>query len=299
MKYDGEKRKGSRRAAEERQSGDLRLTDTGNGRGLDMSTKMRIALIQMNIEAGNVEANFAKMKERLEEAAAMEPKPDLIVLPEMWNTGYALDRIKELADADGARTKAYVSEFCRLRGVNVLAGSVAELRGDGVTNTVHVFDRTGAEIAEYSKIHLFRLMDEHLHLEAGEAEGAFEIEGVPAAAMICYDIRFPELARKLALGGAKLLVVPAEWPHPRLHHWRTLLQARAIENQMFVVSCNTVGESGGANFFGHSMVIDPWGEVLAEAEEREQILVADIDLGLADEVRGRIPVFADRRPNLY
>jgi len=264
-----------------------------------MSKKLRIALIQMNIDAGNTEANFAKMRDRLEEAAALLPKPDLIVLPEMWNTGYALTRIKELADANGARTKAFVSDFCRKHGVNVLAGSIAQLRGDGVTNTVHVFDRTGAEVAEYSKIHLFQLMEEHLHLEAGEETGAFELEGVPAAAMICYDIRFPELARKLALGGAKLLVVPAEWPHPRLHHWRTLLQARAIENQMFVVSCNTVGESGGANFFGHSMVVDPWGEVLAEAAEEETILVADIDLDLVDEVRGRIPVFSDRRPGLY
>ncbi len=262
-------------------------------------TKLRIALVQINVEAGNTEANFAKVEAKLEQAAALDPKPDLIVLPEMWNTGYALTEIRELADADGARAKGLVSELSRRHGVNVIAGSIAQLRGDGVTNTLHVFDRTGAAIAEYSKIHLFRLMDEHLHLEAGEAAGAFELEGVPAAAMICYDIRFPELARKLALGGAKLLIVPAQWPHPRLHHWRTLLQARAIENQMFVVSCNSVGESGGSSFFGHSMVIDPWGEVLAEAEERETIVVADIDLGLVDEVRGRIPVFADRRPNLY
>ncbi|WP_372630067.1 carbon-nitrogen family hydrolase [Cohnella sp.] len=262
-------------------------------------TQLRIALVQMNIEAGNTEANFAKMERKLEEAAALDPKPDLIVLPEMWNTGYALTEIRNLADPDGERTKKLVSEFCRRHGVNVLAGSIAQLRGEGVTNTIHAFDRTGVNIAEYSKIHLFQLMNEHLHLEAGGAAGSFELEGVQAAAMICYDIRFPELARKLALGGAKLLIVPAEWPHPRLHHWRTLLQARAIENQMFVVSCNTVGESGGSSFFGHSMVIDPWGEVLAEAEERETILVADIDLALVDEVRGRIPVFADRRPELY
>ncbi|MFC4598037.1 carbon-nitrogen family hydrolase [Cohnella hongkongensis] len=264
-----------------------------------MTTKWRIALVQMNIEAGNTEANFAKMEAKLEEAAALDPKPDLIVLPEMWNTGYALTEIRKLADPDGARTKEVVSRFARRHGIHVLAGSIAQLRGDAVTNTIHVFDRSGAATAEYSKIHLFQLMNEHQHLEAGETAGAFELEGVPAAAMICYDIRFPELARKLALGGAKLLLVPAEWPHPRLHHWRTLLQARAIENQMFVVSCNTVGESGGSSFFGHSMAIDPWGEVLAEAGEEETIVVADLDLALVDEVRGRIPVFADRRPSLY
>ncbi|WP_239614257.1 carbon-nitrogen family hydrolase [Cohnella mopanensis] len=264
-----------------------------------MTAPLRLAIVQMNIEAGNPDANFAKMKSKLEEAAALSPKPDLIMFPEMWNTGYALTEIMSLADPDGSRTKEAVSNFCREHRVNVLAGSIAQLRGEAVTNTIHIFDRDGSIIAEYSKIHLFQLMNEHLHLEAGDALGNFELEGTPAAAMICYDIRFPELARKLALGGAKILFVPAEWPHPRLHHWRTLLQARAIENQMYVISCNTVGESGGSNFFGHSMVIDPWGEVIAEAAEEETILTADINLALVDEVRGRIPVFADRRPSLY
>lgn len=264
-----------------------------------MTTALRIALVQMNIVAGDPEANFAKMIDRLEEAATANPKPDLIVLPEMWNTGYALDRIQSIADQNGERTKAAISALCRKHGVSVHAGSIARLNATGVSNTTYIFDAQGEEIGQYSKIHLFQLMNEHLHLEAGEQPGRFELGGVAAGTMICYDIRFPELARKLALEGVKILFVPAEWPHPRLHHWRTLLQARAIENQMYVVSCNTVGESGGASFFGHSMVIDPWGEVIAEAEEKETIAYADIDLGLVDEVRGRIPVFADRRPTLY
>jgi omega-amidase len=264
-----------------------------------MSRKLRLALIQMNIEAGNPQANYARMERWMEQAAALQPEPDLIMLPEMWNTGYALDRIGELADPQGERTKAFFQEFCRRHAVNVVAGSVAEKREAGVTNTIHVFGRSGEELGEYSKIHLFRLMNEHLHLQAGEQAGNFELEGISAAAMICYDIRFPELSRKLALGGAQILFVPAEWPHPRLHHWRTLLQARAIENQMYVAACNTVGASGGSDFFGHSMVIDPWGEVIAEAGEEETLLTAEIDLALVDEVRGRIPVFADRRPPLY
>ncbi|MBB6636766.1 carbon-nitrogen family hydrolase [Cohnella thailandensis] len=270
-----------------------------------MPNLLRLALIQMHIDAGHPEPNFARLEQRLTEAVAASPKPDVILVPEMWNTGYALDRIRELADPAGARTRSFVSEFAKRHGVNIVAGSIAELRegNDGraskVTNTVYGFDRQGEEIAEYSKIHLFKLMDEHLHLEAGEKPGRFELEGYPAGVMICYDIRFPELARKLALEGAKVLFVPAEWPHPRLHHWRTLLQARAIENQMYVVACNRTGISGTTHFFGHSMVIDPWGEIVAEAGEEETILTAEIDLDLADEVRGRIPVFADRRPSLY
>ncbi|MCC3376466.1 carbon-nitrogen family hydrolase [Cohnella sp. REN36] len=267
-----------------------------------MSKTMRIALIQMDIEVGRVEANFARLASLLREAAAASPKPDVIVAPEMWNTGYALTEIRTLADPDGERTRAEISAFAREHRVNVIAGSIAERRSDrggDVTNTVYGFDREGREIVEYAKIHLFQLMDEHLHLAAGDKPGRFALEEVPAGVMICYDIRFPELARKLALDGAKVLFVPAEWPHPRLHHWRTLLQARAIENQMYIIACNRSGTSGETRFFGHSMVIDPWGEVIAEAGEEADILYADIDLALADEVRGRIPVFADRRPSVY
>ncbi|MEK0314062.1 carbon-nitrogen family hydrolase [Cohnella sp. 56] len=267
-----------------------------------MTNKLKLALIQMDIHAGHPDDNYARLAELLERAVSEGDKPDAIVVPEMWNTGYALDEIRSIADAEGVRTKAFISDFSKKYGVNVIAGSIAESRaalGGAVVNTMYGFDRAGRQIAEYAKIHLFKLMDEHLHLEAGENHGRFELEGVPAGAMICYDIRFPELARKLALEGAKILFVPAEWPHPRLHHWRTLLQARAIENQMYVIACNRSGESGTTRFFGHSMIVDPWGEVVSEAGEDEMILRAEIDLALTDEVRDRIPVFDDRRPSLY
>lgn len=261
--------------------------------------RKKIALIQMHIEAGNPDHNYEQVARLLEEAVSGEVKPDIIVLPEMWNTGYALDQIKQIADPGGERTKALFSSFCRKHGVNAVAGSVAELREDGVYNAMYVFDREGSFTASYDKIHLFRLMNEEKHLQPGAQLGRLQVDGEEAGMMICYDIRFPELARTLALQGAKMLVVPAEWPNPRLHHWRTLLTARAIENQMFVIACNRVGESGGTSFFGHSMVIDPWGEVLAEGDDQACILRAEIDLGLVDEVRGRIPVFEDRRPTHY
>ncbi|WP_311290187.1 carbon-nitrogen family hydrolase [Paenibacillus glycanilyticus] len=264
-----------------------------------MTQPLRIALLQMNIEIGQPDANFAKLASMLEEAASQPNKPDVIVFPEMWNTGYALTEITELADPQGERTIAYLSDFSRKHGVHIIAGSIAEGREDGVYNTIFAFDRDGNQTGDYSKIHLFRLMDEEKYLAAGDKLGRLEIEGAGAGMMICYDIRFPELARKLALDGAKLLFVPAEWPHPRLHHWRTLLTARAIENQMFVIACNRVGVSGDTHFFGHSMILDPWGETIAEAGEEETIVYAEIDLSLVDTVRGRIPVFEDRRPSLY
>jgi predicted amidohydrolase len=262
-----------------------------------MARKWRISLVQMHVEAGDPDANFGRAADRMERAAG--DAPDLIVLPEMWNTGYALETIGAIADPEGKRTRELASGFARRHGINVVAGSIAERREDGVYNTLRIFNRDGEPAGEYDKIHLFRLMDEEKHLKSGKRIGLAELDGVRIGAMICYDIRFPELARTLALAGAKLLVVPAEWPHPRLEHWRTLLRARAIENQLFVAACNRVGSSDGTDFFGHSMIIDPWGDIIAEADGEETILTAEIDLDLVDEVRRRIPVFEDRRPSLY
>ena len=264
-----------------------------------MTKKLRLALLQMPIEAGHPETNKKKLESMLEEAMSAQEKPDLILFPEMWNTGYALTEIDRLADRNGEETLAFLTAFAKKQGVYLVGGSIAEGREDGVYNTMFAIDREGRTIGQYSKIHLFRLMDEEKYLKAGNQPGQLAIEGEQAGMMICYDIRFPELARTLALGGAKLLFVPAEWPNPRLHHWRTLLTARAIENQMYVVACNRMGTSGETSFFGHSMVIDPWGEIIAEAGEEETIVRAEIDLALVDEVRSRIPVFEDRRPSLY
>jgi omega-amidase len=258
-----------------------------------------VSLLQMDIAIGEPDRNFAKLTVMLEKAILAEPKPDVIVFPEMWNTGYALEQIQQLADEDGERTKQFISAFCLKHRVHIIAGSIAEKKADEVRNTVYVFNRAGELTSHYSKMHLFRLMDEEKFLASGNTIGKAEIDSIPAGVMICYDIRFPELARTLALDGAKILFVPAEWPHPRLHHWRTLLMARAIENQMFVVSCNRVGISGSTHFFGHSLIIDPWGEIIAEGGEQEEIVSAALDLAEVDKVRSRIPVFEDRRPELY
>ncbi|MEB3101331.1 carbon-nitrogen family hydrolase [Ferviditalea candida] len=266
---------------------------------MNKPTRWNVSLLQMDVKIGEPEENFANLERMLGEAVRSEAKPDLILFPEMWNTGYALDRIHDISDRDGERTKRFLSAFSREHQVNIVGGSIADLRQGSVRNTIYVFDRSGNVVADYSKIHLFGLMDEEKYLVAGDRAGRLEIDGIPAGMMICYDIRFPELSRTLALNGAQILFVPAEWPHPRLHHWRTLLTARAIENQMYIVACNRVGTSGTTEFFGHSMVIDPWGEILAEGGEQEAVLNAVIDLSLVDKVRGTIPVFSDRRPELY
>lgn len=258
-----------------------------------------IALIQCEIVPGDPKLNRERLEIKMEQAVAATVKPDLMMLPEMWNTGYALSQIQQLADPEGSETRGWISDFARRHGVYIIAGSIAEKREGRVYNTMMIFDRDGREIGAYSKIHLFRLMEEEKHLAPGEAPVLFELDGIKSGASICYDIRFPELARTLSLNGARALFVPAQWPHPRLHHWRTLLMARAIENQMYVIACNSTGKSGNDSFFGHSLIIDPWGEIVAEGGEDEEIVTGKIDLSLVDQVRERIPVFADRRPHLY
>jgi predicted amidohydrolase len=258
---------------------------------------MRISIIQMDIELGKPKNNYKHAIDLM--TKAMDDAPDVIILPEMFSTAYAFDVMDKVGDREGKELLKSFIPFIKSTHVNVIAGSVSDFRAGGLYNTTYVFDRSGNVILNYDKLHLFGLMEEDKFLQSGDKIGYFEIDGSPSGVMICYDLRFPELARSLALKGAKVLFIPAEWPHPRLDHWRTLQIARAIENQMYVVSCNRVGEKGRDKFFGHSMVIDPWGEVKAETGEDEDIVTVNIDLGMVNDVRKKMPVFKDRRPDVY
>ncbi len=257
---------------------------------------MKIACIQMDIAFGEPAVNFENVEAYLNEAAANGA--ETIVLPEMWNTGYALTDLEKLADGSG-RTMTLLQGFAKTHGVNIVGGSVSTKKQDGFYNTMYVVDKTGKLVSEYDKAHRFGLMDEHIHLEEGAGLGTFELEGTTCGGVICYDIRFPEWIRAQALNGAKVIFVPAEWPEARIDHWKVLLQARAIENQCFIVAVNRVGSDPKNEFGGHSMIIAPWGEIRLDMAKQEGIGYADIDLTEVESVRERIPVFADRRENLY
>lgn len=261
-----------------------------------------VALCQMDVRLGDPEGNRREAAGWLQRAAAAGAQ--VAVLPELWTTAYALDRIDDLADQDGHPTLPWLKEQARDLNLHIVAGSVADRRGGRTYNTAFVVDREGQLVGTYDKVHLFRLMDEHKALAAGGWPGSFRLEGVPCGVEICYDLRFPELSRTLALAGAQVLFVPAEWPKPRLHHWRSLLIARAIENQAFVIGVNRVGRKDPAVaetdvFFGHSLAVDPWGKVLAEGGEQAELVQATLDLHEVARVRGRIPVFQDRSPSAY
>ncbi len=259
---------------------------------------MKISIVQMDVVYGDPVKNGKKVESLVRKAAA--GGADLILLPEMWNTSYSFENIREIADVNGEKTEALIAPLAKKWGVNIVAGSVANISREKVFNTLFVFDRSGKRIAEYNKVHLFRLMEEHLYLSGGDSLCDFEIDGAPCGAVICYDIRFPEIVRSLALRGCRVLFVPAQWPTSRIDHWRKLLMARAIENQMYIAACNRVGSMGDNDFSGHSMIIDPWGEIVGElADGTEGILEGEINLDDVDEIRRNIPVFQDRRPSVY
>ena len=230
----------------------------------------------------------------------MASGPDVVVLPETWNTGFfPKERLSELAERDCARVKRELGGLAAELGVNLVAGSVANVRGGKVYNTACVFDRAGNCVAEYDKTHLFTPMGEHAYFTPGDHVCRFRLDGHDCGLVICYDIRFPELTRTLAVQEMDMLFVVSQWPAARIGHLRALTVARAIENQAFVICCNSCGDAGETHYGGASAIIDPRGELLVAGGQDEQILAADCELEMLDGIRSSINVFRDRRAELY
>ncbi|MCA0354337.1 MAG: carbon-nitrogen family hydrolase [Chloroflexi bacterium] len=258
--------------------------------------QLTVALAQIDLVLGDREANLATIRQiaaRAEMAGA-----DLLVLPELWGTGYLLEQAHKLSDALG---KGLFEEVAVLAARHHLAivGSLLERDGEQVYNTATLYDAQGKRLHSYRKTHLIGLMQEDRYLGAGQQAEVFETAWGTSACAICYDLRFPELFRRYALAGAGVIIIPAEWPTARIEHWRTLLRARAIENQAVVIACNRVGSDRANQFGGHSVVIDPWGNILVEGDDQASLLTASIDLDSIAKARDFLPVFRDRRVELY
>lgn len=259
-------------------------------------TQLTIALAQIDLALGEPEKNLDTVRAKIVEAKTRGA--DICVLPELWSTAYALERATQLgAPIDEGMFQAIASAACEHR--IAVVGSLLELRDGKAYNTATFIDAQGRRVGAYRKLHLVPMLDEHLYLTGGDDAPVFDASFGKFALGVCYDLRFPELWRHYALDGARIAFIPAEWPQKRIAHWRALLPARAIENQMFFVGCNRVGESKGETFGGGSMIVNPWGEVLAQGDDREALLIAEIDLALVDDVRARVPVFRDRRVDIY
>ncbi len=259
---------------------------------------MKIAAIQMDMAFACPEENFKKAEALVRRAAA--GAPDVILLPETWNVGfYPREDLRGLADDGAAGTKALFSALAKELNVNIVAGSVAAGFADGVHNTSLSFDRAGACVSRYDKTHLFTPMHEDDYFVKGGGISAYAFDGFACGTEICYDIRFPELTRTLTVKGLDFLFVVSQWPDVRIPQLHALLRARAVENQMFVVCCNSCGSAPGTRFGGSSVAFDPLGNALAAAGTAEEILFADCDVSVVRSIRESINVFRDRRPEIY
>ncbi|MCH3915710.1 MAG: carbon-nitrogen family hydrolase [Acidaminococcaceae bacterium] len=260
---------------------------------------MKASVIQMNMQFEKPTYNFQHAEELICKAA--QEKPDVILLPETWNTGFfPVKDLSKYCDHDGEKVKEMCSALSKKFDVNIIAGSISNLRSDGkVYNTAYVFNRAGECIADYDKTHVFTPMGEDKFYQLGTHITTFELDGHKCGIIICYDVRFLELVRTLALQNIEVLFIPAQWPAKRRFHWTTLTTARAIENQMFVVTCNSCGTAGETVYGGSSRILDPWGETIAAAGEQEEIITGELDFSVIKNIRETINVYRDRRPELY
>ena len=277
-----------------------------NDKGCDSMAKIRTAVLQTPVSED--------AQENLDRVASLFDRDlmrslDLVTLPEMFLCPYDADRFRDYAEPEGGPAYRFLSDLARDRSVYLSAGSVPELGDDGkVYNTAYVFDRAGNCIAKHRKMHLFDIniaggqaFQESSRLSAGNQVTVFDTEFCKMGICICYDFRFPELARLMTDRGAKVLLCPAAFnltTGPA--HWELMFRSRAVDNQVY-----TIGTSPARNLdanyvaYGHSIVVDPWGIVISELEDRAQIRVVDLDLDRIDEVRDQLPLLKHRRKDIY
>ncbi|MFE3634196.1 carbon-nitrogen family hydrolase [Streptomyces sp. NPDC059168] len=269
---------------------------------------MRASLIQIAVDE---DESVASRRRRAAALIREQAGSDLVVLPELWTTGaFAYEGFGTEAEPLEGPTYEAMAEAASDAGVWLHAGSIPEraasdrgsaasedaAAGDGpLYNTSLVFSPSGDLAAVYRKIHRFGFdQGEAVLMSAGREVVTVRLPGTTLGVATCYDLRFPELFRSLVDAGAETLVIPAGWPERRRAHWTLLARARAVENQAFVLACGTAGTHAGVPQAGHSIVVDPWGEVLAEAGAGEEVLTVDLDPGKVAATREQFPALKDR-----
>ncbi len=261
---------------------------------------MRVAVGQIAPALGDVPANIRKLADYC--ARAKEAGAALIVFPEMVDTGYAMSVIAEHATTWAHGAVPALREAARRLSLAIICG-VSEREDDRIYNSQVFIDASGEIAGKYRKTHLFTPtpIAEDKCFTCGDELGAHDFEDLRLGLSICYDLRFPEVYRRLAVDEqANVLVISSAWPFPRIEHLRVLATARAIENQSYVVLANRVGTDNGTTFCGTSAMIDPYGVVIVGASsDREELIYGDVSEDVVRSVRNRMPVFAHRRAELY
>jgi len=261
---------------------------------------MRVGVAQINCEVGSISANTEKMLRLVQDAK--QSGCDAILFPEMSDTGYVMPVILQTASPWTEGPAVALRRAAEKHRLYIVAG-LSERDGPSVFNSIAFIGPDGSILGKYRKTHLVTAepMLEHRHLKAGDELVLGHIGGILVGFMTCYDVRFPEIACNLAAAGAEIIFLPAAFPLIRIAHWKVLSEARAIENQLFIVAANRIGTDGpGLAFGGASRVIDPQGALLASASETEEkLLLVDLDLGVVKQTRAQLQIHQDRRPDLY
>lgn len=265
----------------------------------------KIALCQM---MGSMDKNesMAKAKSMVEEAVSNGVQ--IAVLPEMWNTPYSNDYFREYAEPENGMTVQFMSQLAKDNDIYLIGGSISELDDDKVYNTSYSFDRSGKLIGKHRKVHLFdidveggiRFMESDT-LTPGDKTTVIDTEYCKIGVAICYDVRFPELSRNMALEGASLIVLPAAFNMTTgPAHWDLTMRARALDNQVYFAACAPARDMDGVyQSYGNSCIASPWGDFLAHTDEKESIVYGDIDVERIEAVRRQLPLLQHRRKDLY
>lgn len=253
------------------------------------SERIRVVLAQQRILPDR-EVNIMKGLSLIKRA--LEVRADMVILPELFNTGFYPHNYETVEKLE--EELELILKLSQQKDILIIAG-VAEKDGEDLYNSAVIIHR-GEIIGKYRKNHLFPLTSEREYFKAGDKIEVFETPLGKFGILICYEIRFPELFRKLTRMGAEMIVIPAEFPKDRIEHWRVLLQARAIENQVFVAGVNCV--EGDLGYGGHSMLVDPLGTVLVEGGEYQEVMMSDVRLAEIYEVRDKYPFLGDLRVEL-
>jgi predicted amidohydrolase len=272
-----------------------------------MADRLRVACVQMR--STDVKADNLEIAEGLV-ARAASTGADVVLLPEKWNAIGPPDVFRANAEPlDGGETVAALCDWAGRHGITIVGGSITEAREghEKLSNTCVVVGTDGELVAVYRKVHMFdvevggQVYRESDAEEPGDEIVAADVEGWSVGLTICYDVRFPELYRILALGGAELFTVPAAFTmFTGKDHWELLLRARAVENGCFVAAANAWGaHSANRATYGRSMIVDPWGVVLATAPDEDAVVSAEINRGAIDRVRKAVPSLANRQPAAY
>jgi len=256
----------------------------------------RVALAQMALKFGDLVGNDQKAENAVKKA--VENKADIVLLPELWASGFDLAQTEKYASNLAGGWFGRMSELAVHYEIALGGSLIEEYQGD-YFNTFALYNNNGDLLGSYRKIHLFQMLQENVHFNQGKEIKVFDSAWGSLGMAICYDLRFPEIFRSIAVKGAKLILLVAEWPERRIEHWKILLQARAIENQCFIVAVNKTGTSQGAKLGGCSAVVNPMGKFLVLGDENEEVLVADIELEEVNKIRRWMPIFDDRSPDVY